>query len=132
MGKDFTQEVNRMKKILILVAASTTLGGCMAMVTPDGNVQTALLVPPVETVAVYPYQPVPPAPVWIVHRPYIRHVTPRVHRVVLPPRHAAMRPTPLKPGHRALAQYKPTRPRMEQPRHKPGVSGRRTEPKKHK
>lgn len=133
-----------MKKILVLLAASAPLGGCMAMVTPDGNVQTALLVPPVETVEVYHYQPVPPVPVWIAHRPHVyrvaprpyrvtprpHRVAPRPHRVAPSPRRPIARPTPSGKNVRPNPQYKPAKPRAEQPRHKPGTSGSRSKPKK--
>lgn len=90
-----------MKKILFLLPAGFFLGGCMATVSPAGEIETAFLTPTVEVV---------PTVTTVVD------VTPPITRVLLPaplPRYArAVRPRPpLRPGPRPLVRpVPPARP----------------------
>lgn len=101
-----------MKKILFLLPAGFFLGGCMATVSPAGEIETAYLAPTVEVVpAVTTVVDVVPAytGIFVSRTPHYAHaVKPRHHfRPAPAPRPVIHRHTPAKPATKPAHVKKP-------------------------
>ena len=83
-----------MKKVLVLVAASMALGGCMATIEPGGPTHVSYLVP-------------------TMNRTHRVHYAP--HRAPAPP--APVRPVPIRPAPRYVANARPAPPARSAERH---------------